>query len=177
MAFNNNNMQPKKKFTRINHYITGVYQVRLFIESDLVGIVSIEDARRRAQDLGLDLVEIVPQAKPPVCKIIDFGKFKYEENIRKKEEVKKRKTVASKEIQFRYCTGQHDLETKVNVLKKFLEEKRQVRVIVKFKNREMMFKKQGEELLQKIAVMIEEVGVLIPPRMEGKDLIAQVNPK
>lgn len=174
MAFN---MQNQKKFTRVNHYITNVSQVRLFIEDDPVGIVSIEEARRRAFELGLDLVETVPHAKPPVCKIIDFGKFKYEEKIKKKDEVKKKKTVTSKEVQLRYCTGQHDLETKISAIKKFLEEKRQVRIVMKFKNREMMFRKQGEELLQKVATMIEDFGVLVTPKMEGKDLIAQVHPK
>jgi translation initiation factor IF-3 len=174
MAFN---QQPQKRHIRVNNYITNISQVRLFIEDEPVGIVSIDEARRRAYDLGLDLVEIVPHAKPPVCKIIDFGKFKYEEKIKKKDEVRKQKTVASKEIQLRYCTGEHDLETKVGALKKFLEEKRQVRIVMKFKNREMAFKKQGEELFQKVAVMIESFGTFIPPKLEGKNLIAQVNPK
>ncbi len=166
----------QKRYLRVNDQIR-VPQVRLFIEDEPIGIVNIEEARRRAYDLGLDLVETVPHAKPPVCKIIDFGKFKYEEKIKKKEETKKQKSVTSKEIQLRYCIGQHDLETKVTALKKFLEEKRQVRIVMKFKNRELMFKKQGEELLQKVATMIEDVGTLIPPKLEGKNLIAQVNPK
>jgi translation initiation factor IF-3 len=167
---------PQKRWLRVNDQIR-VPQVRLFIEDEPVGVVNIEEARRRAFDLGLDLVETVPHAKPPVCKIIDFGKFKYEEKIKKKEETKKQKSVTSKEIQLRYCIGEHDLETKVSALKKFLEEKRQVRIVMKFKNRELMFKKQGEDLLKKVATMIEDVGTLIPPKLEGKNLIAQVNPK
>ncbi len=167
---------PQKRYFRVNDQIR-VPQVRLFVDEQPVGVVSIDEARRRAYDLGLDLVETVPHAKPPVCKIIDFGKFKYEEKIKKKEENRKQKTVTSKEVQLRYCTGDHDLETKIGAVKKFLEEKRQVRVVVKFKNREMMFKKQGEELLQKVAVMIEEVGTLISPKLEGKNLIAHINPK
>jgi len=167
---------PQKRYLRVNHQIN-VPQVRLFVEDQPVGVVSIEEARRRAYDLGLDLVETVPHAKPPVCKILDFGKYKYEEKIRKKEETRKQKTVTSKEIQLRYCIGDHDLETKVNAMKKFLEEKRQVRIVMKFKNREMMFKKQGEELLKKVATMIEDVGTLVPPKLEGKNLVAQVNPK
>jgi translation initiation factor IF-3 len=166
----------QKRYFRVNDEIR-VPRVRLFIEDEPIGVVSVDEARRRAWDLGLDLVETVPHAKPPVCKIIDFGKFKYEEKIKKKEEVKKQKSVSSKEIQLRYCTEEHDLVTKANSIKKFLEEKRQVRVVMKFKNREMMFKKQGEELLQKLATMIEDVGTLIPPKLEGKNLIAQVNPK
>ena len=170
----------QKKFFRINDQIR-VPQVRLFVEDNPVGIVSIEEARRKAYELGLDLVETVPHAKPPVCKIIDFGKFKYEEKIKKKEETRKQKVMASasvpKEVRLRYCTGQHDLETKVNAMKKFLEDKKQVRVVMKFKNRELMFKKQGEELLQKVALMVDGFGVCMPLKLEGKNLIAQINPK
>lgn len=166
----------QKRYLRVGHQIN-VPQVRLFIGEELVGVVGIDEARRRAYDLGLDLVETVPNAKPPVCKIIDFGKYKYEEKAKKKEEAKKQRTVESKEIRLRYCTNDHDLETKINSVKKFLEEKRQVRIVMKFKNRELMFRKQGEELFQKIGVMLETLGTVIPPKLDGKSLIAQVNPK
>jgi translation initiation factor IF-3 len=168
--------QPQKKYTRVNDQIR-VPQVRVFIEDRALGVISTEEARRQAYQLGLDLVEVVPHAKPPVCKILDFGKFKYEENIKKKEETKKQKSITSKEIQLRYCTGDHDLATKVSALKKFLEEKRNVRIVMKFKSREMTFKKIGEELLHKVAKMIEDVGTLNMPKFEGKNLIAQVVPK
>lgn len=166
----------QKRFTRINDQIRANL-VRLVIDGQTVGIVGIEEARRKAFDLGLDLVEIVPNAKPPVCHILDYGKYKYEQKIHQKEVNKKQKAVASKEIQLRYCIGPHDLETKVNHLKQFLGEKRQVRLVMKFKNREITFKKQGEEIFHQIAKMIEEVGTLIAPKLEGKNLIAQVNPK
>lgn len=166
---------PQKKF-RVNNQIN-VSQVRLFIDEQLVGVVSIEEARRRAFDLGLDLVETVPHAKPPVCKIVDFGKLKYDEKIRKKQEVKNQKSLASKEVRLRYCTDQHDLEVKVSAIKKFLEEKRRVRVVMRFKNRELMFKKQGEEVMQKVAAMIENFGTFVTPKLEGKSLIAQIDPK
>lgn len=169
------NMQ-QKNFLKVNHQIN-CPQVRLFINDNPIGIVAIEEARKRAYELGLDLVETVPHAKPPVCKIIDFGKFKYDEKIKKKEEVKKQRSVTSKEIQLRYCTDQHDLETKVNSIKKFLGEKRNVRIVMKFKNRELMFKKNGEELLQKVALMLENEGNFFPPKLEGKSLIAHVTPK
>lgn len=166
----------QKNYLKVNDQIRAS-QVRLFVEDELVGVVTIEEARQRAYALNLDLVETVPNAKPPVCKIIDFGKYKYEEKIKKKAENKKQKSVTSKEVQLRYCTGDHDLETKVFAVKKFLSEGRQVRIVMRFKNREMMFKKQGEELLQKIAVMIENEGVLITSRLDGKSLVAQINPK
>jgi translation initiation factor IF-3 len=167
---------PQKRYYRINDQIR-VSQVRLFIEDTPQGIVSIEDAKNRAFQMGLDLVEVVPHAKPPVCKIIDFKKWDYEEKIRKKEETRKQKSVASKEIQIRYCTEDHDLAVKVGALKKFLKEKRQVRIVMKFKNREITFKRQGEDLLKRIATMIEEFGTLNMPKLEGKSLVAQVTPK
>jgi translation initiation factor IF-3 len=170
--------QPQNKYTRINDQIR-VPQVRLFIDDKPLGVVSIEEARRQAFQLGLDLVETVPNAKPPVCKILDFGKFKYEEKIRQKEDSKKQKAGShkDKEIQLRYCTGEHDLVTKVNAIKKFLEENRNVHIVMKFKNREMAFKRMGEELLQKVGKMVEEVGTLVMPRFIGKNLVAQVTPK
>lgn len=166
----------QKRFTRVNDQIRA-HVVRLVIDNQSVGVVGIEEARRRAFDLGLDLVEVVPNAKPPVCHILDYGKWKYEQKIHQKEVTRKQRAVASKEIRFRYCIGSHDLETKVAHVRKFLEEKRQVRLVVKFKNRELAFKKQGEELLKQIGTMVEEVGTLIPPKLEGKNMIAQVNPK
>jgi translation initiation factor IF-3 len=166
----------QKKFIRINEQIrAGV--VRVVMDNQPIGVMGTEEARRKAFDLGLDLVEIAPNAKPPVCHILDYGKYKYEQKIHQKEDRKKQRSIASKEIQFRYCIGPHDLETKVAHIKKFLEEKRQVRLIVKFKNRELAFKKQGEELIKQIGTMVEEVGTLLPPKLEGKNMIAQVNPK
>lgn len=166
----------QKKYSRINDQIR-VPQVRLFIDDTLVGVVSIDEAKRRAYDLGLDLVEMVPNAKPPVCKIIDFGKFKYEDKIKKKEEIKKQKTVESKEIRLRYCTDLHDIETKVVAIKKFLDEKRSVRIVMRFKNREMMFKKQGEEVLQRVIAMVGDHGTFTPTKQDGKSLVVYINPK
>src|SRR4051812_22491720 len=115
--------QKKNQFVRVNFNIVAP-QVRLTDESGNTQIVPIAEAHRQAAAAELDLVEIVPNAKPPVCKIMDYSKWKYEEKIRRKEEVRKQKTVAAKEIQLRYCIGQHDIETKIRALQKFLEEKR-----------------------------------------------------
>ena len=165
------------KFVRINNNIT-VPQVRLVDEIGNSEIISTNEARGRAAAAALDLVEIVPTAKPPVCKIMDFGKWRYDEKIKKKEEVKKQKTIAPKEIQLRYCIGQHDIETKVRALKKFLEEKRQVRLVVKFKNREMAFVNMGEQVLLQMTQAVNEVGeMLVKPRLEGKNLVVNVTPK
>jgi translation initiation factor IF-3 len=121
---------------------------------------------------------VVANAKPPVVKILDFGKWKYEEKIKRKEDLKKQKTVSSKEIQLRYCIGQHDIETKVKMLKKFLEEKRQVRLVVKFKPREMAYVHQGEKILHFIVESVIELGSLQgKPKLEGRNLVANITPK
>lgn len=169
-------MAANQKFVRINDQIN-VPMVRLIMDNQPQGVVNTQEAKRRAFEMGLDLVEMVPNARPPVCHIIDYGKFKYEQKIHQKEDKKKQKNIASKEIDFRYCIGQHDLETKVRMLIKFLEEKRQVKLVMKFKNREIAFKKQGEEIFTKIAEMLGELGTMIPPKLDGKNLIVYVNPK
>lgn len=165
------------RFVRVNFNITAT-QVRLTADDGTSEVITIAEARTRAAAAELDLVETVPNAKPPVCKIMDFGKWRYEEKIRRKDEVKKQKTVAAKEIQLRYCIGQNDIDTKVRALKKFLEEKRQVRLVVKFKNREMAYVSQGEAVLRQMAEAVTEVGELQnKPKLEGKSLIANVMPK
>ena len=167
----------ENRFVRINHNITAPY-VRLSLDDGTSSVVSIYEARTKADNQNLDLVEVVANAKPPVVKIMDFGKWKYEQNIKKKDDLKKQKTVAPKEIQLRYCIGQHDIETKVRALKKFLEEKRQVRLVVKFKNRELAHIEQGELVLLKIAEDVIKLGSLqSKPRLEGKNLVANIMPK
>lgn len=165
------------RFVRVNLNIVSP-QVRLTAEDGTSEIVPIAEARSRAMAVELDLVETVPNAKPPVVKIMDFSKWKYEEKIRRKEEAKKQKTITAKEIQLRYCIGQHDIDTKVRALKKFLEEKRQVRLVVKFKNREMAYVSQGEAVLKQMAESVIDLGELQnKPKLEGKSLIANIVPK
>lgn len=165
------------RFVRVNFNIVAT-QVRLQADDGTSEIVTIAEARARAATAELDLVETVPNAKPPVVKIMDFGKWRYEEKIRRKDEIKKQKTLAAKEIQLRYCIGQNDIDTKVRSLKKFLEEKRQVRLVVKFKNRELTYVSQGEQVLRQMAEAVAEIGELqSKPKLEGKSLIAFLLPK
>jgi translation initiation factor IF-3 len=165
------------RFVRVNFNITAP-QVRLSADDGTSEIVTIAEARARAAAEELDLVEVVANAKPPVVKIMDFGKWRYEEKIRRKDDMKKQKTVAPKEIQLRYCIGQNDIDTKVRSLKKFLEEKRQVRLVVKFKHRELAYVSQGEAVLRQMAEAVTELGELQnKPKLEGKSLIANVMPK
>jgi translation initiation factor IF-3 len=167
----------ENRFVRVNYNITAPY-VRLSSDDGTSQVLSTREAQSKADSLNLDLVEVVANAKPPVVKILDFGKWKYEEKIKRKEDLKKQKTVSSKEIQLRYCIGQHDIETKVKMLKKFLEEKRQVRLVVKFKPREMAYVHQGEKILHFIVEAVIELGSLQgKPKLEGRNLVANITPK
>jgi translation initiation factor IF-3 len=168
-----NNTRP----IRANFNIVNTPQVRLNKEDGTSEVITIAEARSRALQAELDLVEIVPNARPPVCRIMDFGKWRYEENIRKKEEIKKQKTVTQKEIQLRYCIGQNDIDTKVRSLKKFLEEKRHVRLVMKFKPRELAYVNQGELILKGMAEAIAGLGEFQhKPKLEGKSLMVNVVP-
>ena len=115
-----------------------------------LGVAKTEDAMKRAQEEGLDLVEISPTAKPPVCKILDYGKYKYQENRKKHEAKKKQVIVHLKEIRFRPTTDTHDVEFKVKNILKFLEHGDKVKITVVFRGREMAYKQKGAELLNPV---------------------------
>ncbi|MCK9476445.1 MAG: translation initiation factor IF-3 [Candidatus Muirbacterium halophilum] len=155
---------------RVNDKITSP-EVRL-IGSDGTqhGVVSIEKAVVIAEDEGLDLVEIAPMAKPPVCKIIDYSKFKYEIVKKAKDAKKKQKVVNVKEIRLRPNIEEHDLEIKINRAKKFLEKGDKVRFNLRFKGRQNAYKGQGVELLDKIAGLLEDSGKIDKNINENKRL-------
>ncbi len=123
-----------------------------------LGIMSIREAQDRANEMGLDLVEVAPHANPPVVKIMDYGKHKFEESKAKKEQQKKNKQIEMKEVRLRPVTGAHDLDVKLNSIKKFLEEGRTVQVTVVFARRELQFKDQGLQIIQKVIQGVESVG-------------------
>lgn len=140
--------------------------------------MSIKEARDMAFREECDLIEIVPHAKPPVVTLGDFQKFKYEQKKQAKEQQAKNKGVQSKEIRLRYCTSDHDLETKIRSLKQFLDEKRNVKLVVRFKNRELAFKNQGFVVINKMVEAVQDIGVVqYGPKLDGKSLIAQIAPK
>src|SRR6516225_12143117 len=162
---------------RTNHMIR-VPQVRLVGDNVEVGVYSIQDALRLAQDLGLDLVEISPTADPPVCKIIDYNKFLYEKKWKEKEMKAKSKASEVKEIRFTPNTDDHDFDFKAKHAEKFLKEGDKVKAYVQFKGRAIQFKERGELLLLKFAERLNEVGVLEGmPKMEGKRMLAIWAPK
>lgn len=142
------------------------------------GVVSLNQALRIAEQLEADLVEIAPDADPPVCKVVDYNKFLYEQKKRQKEIKAKAVKVVVKEIRFGPQTDDHDFNFKLNHARKFLQEGSKVKAYVFFKGRSIMFKDQGEVMLLKFATELEEEGkVESLPSMEGKRMIMMLAPK
>ena len=153
-------------------------EIRLIgAEGENVGVVTPERALALAEEAGLDLVEISPNAKPPVCKIMDYGKFKYETQKKEAEARKKQKVIEVKEVKFRPGTDVHDYDVKMRNVVKFLEKGDKVKVTLRFRGREMAHQDLGRELLQRIAKDIEETGkVESMPKMEGRQMVMMINP-
>ncbi len=148
-------------------------EVRLIGEDgQQLGIMSARDAMKLAIEANLDLVKIAPQAKPPVCKIIDYGKFRYEQARKEKEARKKQKTIEVKEIRFSPNIDTNDLNTKVTHAKKFLAAGNKVKVSVRFRGREMTHTQVGRTILEDFAQALSEVAVVDkPPKMEGRSMV------
>jgi len=141
-------------------------------------VVTPQQGLQLAQDAGLDLVEISPNATPPVCKIMDFGKFKYEQQKREAEARKKQKTIEIKEIKFRPGTDTHDYDVKMRSVFKFLEEGDKVKITLRFRGREMAHQQLGAELLRRVADDVSEIGkVENMPKMEGRQMIMMIGPR
>ncbi|KPA22979.1 Translation initiation factor IF-3 [Shimia sp. SK013] len=146
-------------------------------EGENAGVVTPAQAMIMAAEAGLDLVEISPNANPPVCKIMDFGKFKYEQQKRESEARKKQKTIEVKEVKFRPNTDTHDYEVKMRNVYKFLENGDKVKITLRFRGREMAHQNLGRELLERVAVDIKEMGrVENMPKMEGRQMIMMIGP-
>ncbi|MFH4356074.1 MAG: translation initiation factor IF-3 [Neisseriaceae bacterium] len=168
----------QEKRTRINEEINE-RQVRL-IDSNgqQLGVVSIEEALKAAEKANLDLVEISPTAQPPVCKVIDFGKFKYEQAKKIDEAKKKQKQVQVKEIKFRPSTDDGDYAVKVRSIKKFLLEGKKVKVSLRFRGREMAHQQLGLQLLDRVKVDLQEEGAVEQyPKLEGRQMIMMLAPQ
>lgn len=176
-GFNPRFKKEQQQEHRTNHMIR-VPEVRLVGENIVVGVYSTPEALKIAQSLDLDLVEISPGAVPPVCKVIDYNKFLYDEKKKKKEMKAKSKTSEVKEIRFTPNTDDHDFEFKVKHAEKFLGEGDKVKAHVQFKGRAIMFKERGELLLLKFADRLKDVGALEGlPKMEGKRMLVMFAPK
>lgn len=142
------------------------------------GVMPTVEALKIAENSRLDLVEVAPNATPPVCRIMDFGKYQYEKSKKEKEGRKKQHTVSVKEIRLRPKTDTHDLETKLNQAKKFLEHKNKVKFTVFFRGRELAYKDMGRVLLERVVESLEEYGTVESPiKMEGRRMTMMLNSK
>jgi translation initiation factor IF-3 len=156
-----------------------VPEIRLIDQDgENAGVVSPATAIGMAEEVGLDLVEISPGANPPVCKIMDFGRFKYETQKKAAEAKKKQKVIEIKEVKFRPNIDTHDYEVKMRSVSKFLGEGDKVKVTLRFRGREMAHLELGRELLERIAVDIEPIAKIESmPKMEGRQMIMVVTPQ
>ncbi len=162
---------------RINDQIR-TREVRLINEENVnEGIVDIRDALRKARDAELDLVEVAPNANPPVCKIMDYGKFLYEKAKREREARKSQKQIEIKEIRFRPKTTEHHLSFKVRDARRWLEDGMKVRVRIRFKGREITYPEIGRELLDSVAEQLSDISEIEqPPTMEGRTMLMMLVP-
>lgn len=168
----------KEQPNRINDKIKGLKEVRLVGDNVEQGIFSYEEAIRIADQLELDLVEISPNAVPPVCKIVDYQKFLYQQKKREKEAKAKTAKVILKEIRFGPQTDDHDYNFKLKHAQEFLKEGCKVKAYVFFKGRSILFKEQGEVLLLRFASDLEEFAKVDQlPQLEGKRMIIMFSPK
>ncbi|WP_149756238.1 translation initiation factor IF-3 [Roseivivax sediminis] len=162
---------------RVNDRIR-VAEIRLIgAEGENIGVVPPSRGLELAEQAGLDLVEISPNATPPVCKIMDFGKFKYEQQKREAEARKKQKTIEVKEVKFRPNTDIHDYDVKMKNVVKFLENGDKVKVTLRFRGREMAHQNLGRNLLERVAEDVKEIGkVENMPKMEGRQMVMMIGP-
>jgi translation initiation factor IF-3 len=162
---------------RINHRIR-VPEIRVILEEEQLGVMPTHEALRLAEEKGLDLVEISPRAFPPVCRIMDYGKYKYEEAKKKQHARKRASTVETKEIKFRPKTEEHDMAFKVKHIRRFLEGGNKVRLAVVFRGREITHPKTGMNVLDRVVELCADIATVeATPNMEGRRMIMVIAPK
>ena len=164
--------------TRVNTRIR-VPEVRLIgADGGQMGLFQTRDALNKARDLGLDLVEISPNARPPVCKIMDYGKYKYEQSNKQHEAKKKQVVIHLKEMQIRPSTGEHDFQVKVEHIRRFLEHGDKAKVTVRFRGRELAHTETGRAMLDKVVKELSDISEVDQmPRREGKVIHLILKPK
>ena len=161
---------------RVNEHIRA-REVRLVGQEGMIGVVPMRDALNMARERGLDLVEVAPNADPPVCRLMDYGKFLYEKAKRERKARKAQKTVDVKEIRLRPKTGEHDIDFKLRDASRFLEQGYKVKVRIQFRGREITYPELGRELLVQFAQRLSEVSEIeSPPRLEGRSMLMILNP-
>jgi len=175
---NPNSKNFKKDFHRINTQIKSEEVRVLLDDGEQLGVMKTSEAIEIAKDRKMDLVEIAPNNKPPVCKIIDYGKFKYQEQKKKNEAKKKQKVIETKELKIRPGTGEHDYQVKIRSANKFIKEGNRVKFSLRFKGREMEHANLGIEMLNRVKGDMQElIRVEMEPKIEGRQAFLVIAPK
>ncbi len=172
------NISTPEKQNRKNHEIR-VPRVRVIgSDGEMVGVLSRDDALKLAEDEGLDLVEIQPNADPPVCRVMDFGKFKFELQKKAAAAKKKTKQVEIKEVKFRPVTDEGDYQIKLRNMRRFLEEGDKIKVNIRFRGREMSHQELGRQMADRIETDLgEDIVIESRPRLEGRQMVMMIAPK
>jgi translation initiation factor IF-3 len=166
------------KELRINEGITNKELRLIGVDGEQVGIVSPREAMTMAREAGLDLVEVAPQAKPPVCRIMDYGKYRFEQNKREREAKKKQKIINVKEVKLRLGIEGHDFEVKARNAERFLKNEDKVKVTIMFRGREVAHSDLGLELCKKFAERVQDDGEIEKhPKLEGRNMIMVLTPR
>nr|WP_029010623.1 translation initiation factor IF-3 [Azospirillum halopraeferens] len=169
---------PTREGPRVNREITA-RSVRLVgADGEMVGVVSLRDALMAAEDANLDLVEVAPQAEPPVCKILDYGKFKFEAQKKAAEARKRQKIIEVKEIKLRPNIDDNDYDVKMRAARRFLEEGDKVKVTMRFRGREMAHQDLGMNVLMRVRDQLDELAkVEQMPKLEGRQMVMVMSPR
>lgn len=147
-------------------------------DGEMVGVLTRDEALRLAEDSGLDLVEIQPTADPPVCRVMDFGKFRFEQQKKASAARKKTKQVEIKEVKFRPTTDEGDYQIKLRNMRRFIEEGDKIKITIRFKGREMAHTELGVQMIQRLETDLkEEITIESRPRLEGRQMVMMVAPK
>jgi translation initiation factor IF-3 len=166
-----------QNFTRVNERIRFSPLLVIDENGDKLGVISNDEAQKAARKAGLDLVEVAPQARPPVCRIMDFGKFKYEQGLKEKKQRQNSKSQQTKEVRLSPKIAEHDVVTKTNAAKKFLEAGHKVQLRLEYKRRENAHKELGFEVMKKVIEGLEGIGKpMRSPKLEGRFLMCLVEP-
>ncbi|MEM6413276.1 MAG: translation initiation factor IF-3 [Pseudomonadota bacterium] len=163
---------------RINEKITSPQVLLIDAEGEKRGVVATDDAIEIAEQVGLDLVEVSPNTKPPVCKILDYGKYKYQQQKKKNEAKKKQKVVEIKEIKMRPNIDSHDYDVKAKAMRRFFDEGDKVKVTLRFRGREMAHQERGMELLNRVKEDFDEIAKVEQlPKLEGRQMMMVMAPR
>lgn len=176
--FSRSSAIPQDRKHRINREIR-VPEVRLTgVDGAQIGIVRTIEALHMAEDAGVDLVEVAPLARPPVCRLMDYGKFRYQEQKRAQEAKSRQKVIQVKEVKFRPATDENDYQTKLRSLRRFLEEGNKAKVTLRYRGREMAYQEQGAQVMARIREdLADDAQIEQNPKMEGRQMIMVLSPK